>query len=201
MPVLEGTPWDAGSSPGRFREPSEISCNGVLAQLLLCSRGGFTPIGVLAGSGPLVPARGCVTVPRAPREATLVPPGQCAAGTSLPAKAQMPFPASHPSSRHLASPASLPAPSHPIPASQQKSLVQRLLLQHSLHSARCWHPKPAAHMAIPAAGWGRSHCQKPTPLSGLWVWESPKQGERDMGNGSVPRGAAALPLGAGASLS
>lgn len=153
MPVLEGTPWDAGSGPGRFREPSEISCNGVLAQLLLCnrgSRGGFTPIGVLAGSSPLVPAWSCVTVPRAPRKATLVPPGQRAASTSLPARAQMPFPASHPSSRDLARPASLPAPSHPIPASQQKSLVQRLLLQHWLRSARCWHPKPAAHMAINA---------------------------------------------------
>lgn len=28
MPVLGGTPWEAGSSPGRLRELSEIFCNG-----------------------------------------------------------------------------------------------------------------------------------------------------------------------------
>lgn len=76
---------------GGSGSPLKSPAMGLLTQLLPWkggSRGGFTPSRVLEGSSPWVPAWGCVTASRAPQEATLVPPGQCAAGTSLPARAR-----------------------------------------------------------------------------------------------------------------
>lgn len=174
MPVLEGTPWDAGSGPGRFREPSEISCNGVSAQLLPWnrgSRGGFTPIGLLAGSGPLVPARGCVTMPRAPREATLIHPGQCAAGTSLPARAQMAVSCVPPQQPGSGQPCFPPRsiPSHPcfpaeIPgaafvaaafAAQRKVLAPQTRCSHGNARSRMGQvPLPETHPSVRVVGLG-----------------------------------------------
>lgn len=203
MPVLEGTPWEAGCGPGRLREPSEISCNGALgsaAALVRGERGRLYPKQGVSRLRPMGASLGlCDCVQGTPGGNSRPPrPVRC---RHLPShKGQNSrFLRSTPAARIW--PALLPSLLRPIPARQQKSLAQGSLPRHLLHSVRCQHPKPAAYKAMAAAGWGRSRCQKPAPLLGLWVWERPKQGARDAGDGSVPRGAAALPLGAGASLS
>lgn len=127
---------------------------GLLAQLLSQSWGNWS-------SGPRVSVWDCVSVYGALWEANLTtPPGCCTAGTSLSARVRTAIsfvPPQQPDLGKLCFPPCFlprfppcPVPPHPVLDAQQKSLVQSSLLQHLLHSTRCWHPKPAAHAAVPA---------------------------------------------------
>lgn len=148
---------------------------------------------------PWVSARGCVTVFRASLGGKCQPsrPVHCwhlpfRKGLighflrSTPAAriqwALLPSPL-HPISSHLCSPAEIPGARFVAAA----------------FGAQCELPAPQTHCSR-----GNAHSrtgQKSTLCQGLRVWDRPKQGTQDMSNESVAREAAALPLGAGSSLS
>lgn len=130
MPVWEGAPWEAGSSPQRLRESSEISCNGALGSAAapervqrgrLYPKQGIRRLQSMGASSGL-----CDHVQGTPR-GNFPPPPRPVCCRHLPsARARMAVSCVPPQQPGLGQPCFPPrsVPSHPIPAPQRKSLAR-----------------------------------------------------------------------------
>ena len=202
MPALEGTPREAGSGPRRLREPSEISCSGALGSAAALERGewgrlyprqgisGVQPVGASSGLRGHVQSTpgGNSCLPRPERCRHLPSCKGLNGGFLLPTPAAGIRPALLPSLLRPCSPAEIPgagfvaaafAAPREVPAPQN----------HGSRGNAC-----KQDGAGPAA-------RNPPFCQGLWVWERPKRGAQDVGDGSAPTRAAGLPRGDGVSLS
>lgn len=193
---------DPGGESGRGgsgRKAPKIPTIGTLA---LPRGGGFTPSRMLAGSGwSLGASSGLCGRVQGTQQAALAPPGCCAVGTSLPARDRLAvscLPAQQPGFGQPCFPSRSP------PRSVLLSQASRSPWRRAHCCGTCCTARGATVPPDPllVRRWPqRDQAGHAARTRGLWVRERPPQGARDVGYGCVPRGAAALTLGAGESLS